>query len=268
MSKDSSSTTRHETKNPYNPPQLVRAILSLLWRLLPKSELRALKHQLAQRIEMVRDEVIHDLRQFKNNNASERLEMPSNLESSGRVGSNQGLGWRLTNFFSGSGDSQGPTDREIIRLRTAMAEKEKEIQNLRCELSRLEQVTAEQEKRIQTQTAEFSSELEELKSKAFLRAPKVSDTEITAKWKALCFSIRQFISSYLSGQLDPPTLRLWSNIKNSVGCLILQQRCNSHSSVQFSLSPRFGIFSASGYLIRAPISGLERRESFWEAPLR
>ncbi|KAK4110218.1 hypothetical protein N656DRAFT_830865 [Canariomyces notabilis] len=82
------------------------------------------------------------------------------------------------------------------------------VTELRNELGQLKQTNMQQAKQIRTQTADFSRELEELKSKAFFTAPKVSDTEIMKKWKVLGFSIRQFISSYLSGPLDPPTLRL------------------------------------------------------------
>lgn len=122
---------------------------------------------------------------------------------------------RLGNFPVASQSTQTPKDKEIAELRLILAECERTNCRLRNERDQLRETKARQDQRILAQTSAFSRELEELKSKAFLtKTPRIPDMEIVAKWKALGFLIRQFISNYFPGSLDPATAHKLVQLKN------------------------------------------------------
>ena len=83
---------------------------------------------------------------------------------------------------------------------------EQKIGSLEDKNHKLQQKISEQEGHIQ-QTLGFVEELEALKSKTSIDAPKLSDTEVQARWRALGFAVRQFVSAQLPESLDRATVQ-------------------------------------------------------------
>ncbi|GAB1319159.1 hypothetical protein MFIFM68171_09369 [Madurella fahalii] len=118
---------------------------------------------------------------------------------------NQASGWALGSLFLKPRDSQRPNNEEVVELRMTVVKYENAIRQLKNETHQLREKATRQAEHIRIQTSRFSRELDELRNNAFLiKAPTMSDTEIVAKWKALGFSIRQFISNYVLGSLTLP----------------------------------------------------------------
>ena len=76
-------------------------------------------------------------------------------------------------------------------------------------------MVSEQKERIRRQTSAFAEELAAIKSKTSIDAPKLSDTEIQARWRALGFAIRQFISGHLPQSLDHAAIQRLSSLRDS-----------------------------------------------------
>ena len=84
---------------------------------------------------------------------------------------------------------------------------EQRIGSLEEKNHKLQHTVSEQKDHIHQQTLGFVEELEALKSKAFIDAPRLSDTEVQTRWRALGFAVRQFVSVHLPESLDPSTVQ-------------------------------------------------------------
>ncbi len=119
---------------------------------------------------------------------------------------NQGSGWPKTgNILSSKsrGRDAQPDDDELGKLRTRFARQKDFISSLQGEILKLQQQTKQQAQRMQTQITGLIQELDEAKKKTWVKAPKVSDTEIQGKWTTIGGLIRQFVLKYIRGPLDP-----------------------------------------------------------------
>jgi hypothetical protein len=108
---------------------------------------------------------------------------------------------------SGSGDNQKLDYELTAKLQRKIAESEDRVRKLEAQNAQLLQKTAAQQNHIQAQTAKFARELEDVRGSALIKAPKVSDSEIQGKWKALGFAVRQFVTKSLPESLDFPTVQ-------------------------------------------------------------
>ncbi|KAK4154994.1 hypothetical protein C8A00DRAFT_13908, partial [Chaetomidium leptoderma] len=93
-------------------------------------------------------------------------------------------------------------------LREKLARYKRHLRDLAAENRELHQRTTTQARQLQAQSSGFAQELDDLKSKAFVKCAKVSDTEVQGKWKTLGFSIRQFVMSHFPVALDRQTVQL------------------------------------------------------------
>ncbi len=84
---------------------------------------------------------------------------------------------------------------------------EQRIGSLEEKSHKLQHKVSEQKDHIQQQTLGFVEELEALKSKASIDAPRLADTEVQTRWRALGFAVRQFVSVHLPEPLDPSTVQ-------------------------------------------------------------
>jgi chromosome segregation ATPase len=112
-----------------------------------------------------------------------------------------------------SGDNGKLDYRLTAKLQQKIDEYENRVRTLEVQNAQLLQKTSAQDDHIQSQTAKFARELGDIRSSELIRAPRVSDSEIQGKWKALGFAVRQF-----------NTLR---SRMSSSGCLRLQKRCGT-----------------------------------------
>jgi hypothetical protein len=108
---------------------------------------------------------------------------------------------------SGSGDNKNLNYGPTAKLQQKIAEYEDRVRKLEVQNAQLLQRTSAQDNHIQSQTAKFARELGDIRSSELIRAPKVSDSEIQGKWKALGFAVRQFVSKYLPDSLDFQTVQ-------------------------------------------------------------
>ncbi len=119
---------------------------------------------------------------------------------------NQGTGWSLRNILPGPACSQKPDNDELENLRAKLARRETYIASLQDEIRTLNQRMERQAQQMQAQTIEFAQELDDVRKKALVKVPKLSDTEIQGEWKTIGCLIRQFILKYLRDPLDLPTI--------------------------------------------------------------
>jgi FtsZ-binding cell division protein ZapB len=107
--------------------------------------------------------------------------------------------------------SESPKKREI-KPSAGWQEKidgyKRRFQELVAENSRLLHQTSEQENLIRAQTTSFARELEATRGAGFVKMQRISDTEIQSKWKALCFAVRQFVTTHLPEALDLKTVQV------------------------------------------------------------
>ena len=118
---------------------------------------------------------------------------------------NQGSGWhKIGNMLpsrSRGRDAQ-PEDDEFGKLRTRFARQKDLNSSLQAEILKLQQQAKQQAQQMQTQITEFAQDLDETKKETWVKAPKVSDTEIQGEWKTIGGLIRQFVLKYLRGPLS------------------------------------------------------------------
>lgn len=168
--------------------------------------------ELEQRNEMLgerNDELVEENRLLRRDVKSlmRSIELKS-IESSGlrnklvQLGQNGASGGQR----SGSGDNQNLDYGPTAELQQKIAEYEDHVRNLEAQNTQLLRNASDCESHIQSQTAQFARELEDIRGNDF-RAPKVSDSEIQGKWKALGFAVRQFVSKHLPESLDLPAVQ-------------------------------------------------------------
>jgi hypothetical protein len=155
-----------------------------------------------------------------NDKGLECVSLRDQLESSKKqvasaIQSAQRSGWpiSLSNIFQRQKDNQKFEQNVITELQTKLAESEHDIRSLQAENIKLRNRTTEQERRMHKQTAEFAQDLQDIRSKELLKATKLSDTEILRRWKALGFTVRQFISSHLPESVDGSTVQHLSQLE-------------------------------------------------------
>lgn len=124
--------------------------------------------------------------------------------------------WRLEEQIrqlQESGSSRGGL-LPSVSVQQATHEHQAEIKKWEQRCQQFEATLASKEKQFLEARAEFVSEMQASRGSGARKNPKVSDNEISRRWKQLVFQIRQFVDNYSTPVFDLPkeSEELWTSM--------------------------------------------------------